>query len=99
MMPMPSISGATAAATTRAFSSHSFVAGVVENTLEQPLKETQPQAAKETQPQTEKNPLGRTGKETDDKPSAQKAKDPAKAAAEFTKLDAATLPIIQKISI
>src|SRR5438309_7357283 len=79
------------ATTATTVSSHSFVAGAVANTLEQPLKETQPQ--------TEKNPLGRTGNETDDKPSAQKAKDPAKAAAEFTKLDAATLPIIQKIPI
>ncbi|MFL6313285.1 MAG: hypothetical protein ACJ71W_14385 [Terriglobales bacterium] len=95
----PSATIATTAPTATAAFSNSFAAGAVANTLEQPLKETQPQAAKETQPQTEKNPLGRTGKETDDKPSAQKAKDPPRAAEDFTKLDAATLPIIQKIPI
>jgi virginiamycin B lyase len=51
--------------------------------------------ANEPQAQTTNEPQEKVAKGS----QAQAAKDPARAAAEFTKLDAATLPIIQKIPI
>jgi virginiamycin B lyase len=53
------------------------------------------ETANEPQAQTTNEPQEKVAKGS----QAQAAKDPARAAAEFTKLDAATLPIIQKIPI
>jgi virginiamycin B lyase len=76
----------------RAISSHRIVASATATTRAQTAKEPQSQTAKEPQPA--KEPQGAKG------PQAQPAKEPQlKTAAEFTKLDAATLPIIKKIQI
>src|SRR5689334_5964386 len=70
----------------RAISSHRIVASAIATTPAQTAKEPQSQTAKEPQPAKGSQ--------------AQTAKEPqAKAVAEFTKLDAATLPIIKKIQI
>jgi len=70
----------------RAISSHRIVASATATTPAQTAKEPQSQTAKEPQPAKG--------------PQTQAAKEPQpKATAEFTKLDAATLPIIKKIPI
>jgi virginiamycin B lyase len=70
----------------RAISSHRIVASATATSPAQTAKEPQAETAKEPQPAKGSQ--------------AQTAKEPqAKAAAEFLKLDAATLPIIKKIQI
>jgi virginiamycin B lyase len=93
--PEPSVTIAMIATTATTVSSHSFVAGAILSAVMKSVKESQAQIAKESQAQMAKEPQAQTGKEL----QAQAAKDPPKAAAEFIKLDAATLPIIQKIPI
>jgi virginiamycin B lyase len=70
----------------RAISSHGIVASATATTPAQTAKEPQAETAKGPQPA--KGPQAQTPKEPQ-----------AKAVAEFTKLDAATLPIIKKIQI
>jgi virginiamycin B lyase len=100
---------ATRAMTAKTASSHNVVASV----LAQSAKEPQAKAAKETQPQATKGlqatKESQGPKGTQDtkglQPNATKAlparatKEPQAKAAEFIKLDAATLPIIKKIQI
>jgi virginiamycin B lyase len=101
--PEPSATIATIATTAMSVSFHSVLAGAVaspvtdsaKEPLTQTAKKPQPQIAKQPQAQTAKEPQAQTAKES----QAQTAKDPPRAAAEFTKLDAATLPIIKKILI
>jgi hypothetical protein len=95
--------------TAKIASSHNVVASV----LAQSAKEPQAKAAKETQPQATKGlqatKESQGPKGTQDtkglQPNATKAlparatKEPQAKAAEFIKLDAATLPIIKKIPI
>jgi virginiamycin B lyase len=93
--PEPSVTIAMIATTATTVSSHSFVAGAIASAVGQTAKEPEAKIAKKSQAQMAKEPQAQTAKES----SAQAAKDPPKAAAEFIKLDAATLPIIKKIPI